>query len=176
MNTTIITIAIILIAIGVVIYMRKKPKEYKEISNNKKFDLYNNPFPKDSLEFEMFFKLNERRVMFNLPIFIPSRKTSVLAERRCKEIYYEDIETGEISHRQSADEFGELLESGADVVGENIAKGYSTIDALMRAFFKSHSHDRNILNPNFDWVGLYAYLAPNNKYYYCHLFAGDDEI
>ncbi len=52
-----------------------------------------------------------------------------------------------------------------NTLGENIAAGYSSVDAVMNAWIASDGHCANLMNPNFTEVGLACVVgAPASAY------------
>jgi uncharacterized protein YkwD len=62
-------------------------------------------------------------------------------------------------------------------LGENIAAGYTTPEAVVTGWMNSSGHRANILNSNFQQIGVgYCYLATdtgsvNYRYYWVQVFA-----
>lgn len=56
-------------------------------------------------------------------------------------------------------------------VGENIAWGQKTPDAVMEAWMKSEGHRKNILNPSYTTLGVGIY-EKDNIIYWSQLFVG----
>lgn len=54
---------------------------------------------------------------------------------------------------------------------ENIASGYSTPCAVVKAWMESDGHRANILNSKYSYLGVGCY-GPNGKYYWDQLFTG----
>ena len=48
-------------------------------------------------------------------------------------------------------------------VGENIAAGYTTPEAVVEAWMNSTGHKENILNPEFTHIGIGYEFAPDNN-------------
>jgi uncharacterized protein YkwD len=57
-------------------------------------------------------------------------------------------------------------------VGENIAYGYPTARAVMRAWMNSRGHRRNILRPGYTHVGLGLAQTPSGVLYWVQNFGG----
>lgn len=55
--------------------------------------------------------------------------------------------------------------------GENIAAGYKTADAVMQGWMRSPGHERNILNRNWEHIGLGYAKSPKGRIYWCAVFA-----
>lgn len=51
--------------------------------------------------------------------------------------------------------------------GENIAKGYRTVDDVMAGWKKSNGHNNNILNPNYQHIGVAVAKSASGKKYWC---------
>ena len=54
--------------------------------------------------------------------------------------------------------------------GENIAKGYHTAESVVRGWMNSSGHRANILNPNFETIGVGAYTNSNGTIYWTQMF------
>ena len=57
-------------------------------------------------------------------------------------------------------------------IGENIAAGQSSPQEVVEAWMNSQGHRENILNPNFDKMGIGYVYSPNSEYrhYWAQLF------
>jgi hypothetical protein len=58
-------------------------------------------------------------------------------------------------------------------VGENIAAGQTSVQAVMEAWKNSPSHDRNMLEPDYVYVGMGHFVDPNGRQYWAQEFALD---
>ena len=56
--------------------------------------------------------------------------------------------------------------SGHWYVGENIAAGYGSASSVMKAWMNSSGHKQNIMNPDFESVGIACYYVPGSTYGY----------
>ena len=54
---------------------------------------------------------------------------------------------------------------------ENIAMGYSSIDAVVQGWMNSNGHRANILNGGHVRTGIVGYRAPNGTTYWCQQFS-----
>ncbi len=54
--------------------------------------------------------------------------------------------------------------------GENLAYGFSTPARVVRAWMNSESHCRNILDPDFEFIGIGYYINENGRIYCSQLF------
>lgn len=57
-------------------------------------------------------------------------------------------------------------------LAENIAKGQQTADAVVREWMNSPGHRKNILNDDFDRVGVAKTRCPNDQPIWVQVFAG----
>ncbi len=57
-------------------------------------------------------------------------------------------------------------------LAENIAKGQQTADAVVREWMNSRGHRKNILNDDFDRVGIAKIRCPNDQPIWVQVFAG----
>jgi uncharacterized protein YkwD len=58
-------------------------------------------------------------------------------------------------------------------VGENLAAGQISVQHMMNALQASVSHDANMLEPDYAYVGMGFSEAPTGRRYWCQLFAFD---
>jgi uncharacterized protein YkwD len=61
--------------------------------------------------------------------------------------------------------------------GENIAAGYRTPAIAVKAWMDSPGHRRNVLDGNYEHIGIGAYYAPGSEYgwYWVQVFASYDD-
>lgn len=72
--------------------------------------------------------------------------------------------------------FGQRLASlGVPVraMGENIAMGYPTAEAVIRGWMRSPGHRRNLLDANFEFMGLGYAQDARGRAYWVQVFASD---
>ncbi|RMA66117.1 Cysteine-rich secretory protein family protein [Ulvibacter antarcticus] len=62
-----------------------------------------------------------------------------------------------------------LRDNGAERVGENVAFGYNTAEAVVQAWLNSEGH-REIIEGNFSHSGFGVLKASDNRYYFTQLF------
>lgn len=159
-----------ILAISFIVF--KGHQRFKKSKENKIFDIKKTEYDEGSDEEEIFNLINTFRRYNSKPPLKIDLVTSGFA-------YYRNVEMindGKLSHELSGDEFSKLMKLGADVVGENIAFGYGTAVAVVNSWVKSPGHKKNILNANFDWVGINVFKNKEGRKYFTALFAGDDEI
>ena len=78
------------------------------------------------------------------------------------------------SHERPNGEHGYQLafRAGFSTVGENIAYGYSSAEAVMEAWMNSSGHRANILGAGFTEIGVGCYRGSNGLLYWAQLFGG----
>jgi uncharacterized protein YkwD len=54
--------------------------------------------------------------------------------------------------------------------GENLAYGFKTPEAVVAAWMKSEGHRRNIMDPDFTYIGIGYYVNENGRVYCSQLF------
>jgi len=157
-----------LLIIGFIgVTMIGKKEEEKKRYEIKKVDLIYG-----TSAYEIFFAINEIRKMNNLKPLLIDFTMNKMARERCEEM----IANGKLSHNFAGDQFGKVMDLGLDSVGENIAFGYNTISVLIDAWMRSESHRRNIMNSNWDIIGIAAIKDSSNRDYYCTIFGNDKEL
>jgi uncharacterized protein YkwD len=164
---TVFTISAILVVAYGLYKMLFKEKKFKNIVYKQTIIQY----MKNSNEEFIFNKLNEIRSRNNLNPLFADGKTTILAHRRNKEM----IASGILSHKLSADEFGELLNLGADSVGEIIGRKYREPESVVKAWVKSADHYNQIINKKYDWCGVDVEVDNDGIKWYCVIFGNDDK-
>ncbi len=64
------------------------------------------------------------------------------------------------------------FDAGYMTVGENIAFGQTSPEAVMKSWMSSPGHRANILKEDFTNIGVGCYLSENGGYYWVQLFGG----
>ena len=54
--------------------------------------------------------------------------------------------------------------------GENLAYGFKTPEAVVKAWMASEGHRRNIMDPDFNFIGMGYYVNENGRIYCSQLF------
>ena len=107
--------------------------------------------------------INDHRVAEGLGTLAYSAELSAAADIRAKEI------VSNFSHTRPD---GSLwYTAGTGIMGENIAKGYSTSDTVVDAWMNSEGHRKNILTKNYTTTGVGCYYdSATDTYYWVQLF------
>lgn len=79
------------------------------------------------------------------------------------------IDMKRINHDNFGTRSEALKQRGAKVVGENVAFGYNSAEAVVNAWLNSESH-RNIIEGNYTHSGFGIMKSPEGKYYFTQLF------
>ncbi|GEM_PF-526448 len=121
---------------------------------------------------------NEYRSQYGLDPLTLNRELSLAAEKHSEDMAINDF----FSHEGSnGSKLRDRTKSGgyeSSYVGENIAAGYITAENVVKAWIESPDHHKNIVNPNFQSIGLgYYYLEndtgdTNYKRYWTQNFGG----
>jgi uncharacterized protein YkwD len=129
-------------------------------------------YPKESDADYILNELNKIRVYGNnLNPLLADATTTNLARRRNREMILEGV----LSHKLASDEFGELLNLGADSVGEIIGYKYKTAEAVVNAWGKSAGHYKEIVKEKYDWCGVDVEVDNDGIKWYCVIFGNDDK-
>ena len=148
---------------------------YKIQQKNKVYEIGKFRYKKGSIEARILLHMNAYRIDYGLKPLVGDRFSNIIAGTRVKDMIAEYSETGEISHFGAGKRHSELIKLGADCVGENIAYGYITAQGVVRAWYKSPGHRKNMLNPRYDWTGIYV-EEHLNRNYFCCIFGGEDIV
>ena len=76
------------------------------------------------------------------------------------------VQAGQISHNPS---LGSSVGGAWTKLGENVGVGYD-VSGLMQAFINSPAHYRNLVDPDWNWVGVGVTVAADGRIYTTHNF------
>jgi len=83
------------------------------------------------------------------------------------------IENSTMSHEGFSERAARITDTlGVGRVGENVAYGYSSAEAVVEGWLNSDGHRRNIENPDYNLTGISASLNDDNRYYFTQIFFG----
>lgn len=120
--------------------------------------------------FEILDLINRERKLKGLKPLIMDFECKRMAEQRCDEII-EDF-----SHDGFDTEIGHLMKLGADGVGENLAVGYNSAISVLEAWKRSEGHEKNMLNPSYDAIGIGIKMNEKGTNYICTIFINENNI
>ena len=115
------------------------------------------------IELAVIDMINNHRIAEGPGTLSYSAELSAAADIRAKEI------VSNFSHTRPD---GSLwYTAGTGIMGENIAKGYSTSDKVVTAWMNSEGHRKNILTKNYTLTGVGCYYdSSTDTYYWVQLF------
>ncbi|WP_373057447.1 CAP domain-containing protein [Zunongwangia sp. H14] len=135
-------------------------KVYDQVAETKSSYTYT------EIELEILDRVNIYRDELSLPQLKTIAAASVQAEDHTNYM----IAKGEISHDNFPARYSELVqEAGAIEVSENVAYGYSTADAVVKAWIKSEGHRKNIVG-NHTHFGISVKEDSEGKLYFTNIF------
>lgn len=142
---------------------RCSTKDYRYIDEIKIDNTANSEFAKKVIEL-----INEERKNNNLPALNMDNTLMKNAYTRATE-----LETN-FGHQRPNGEPGYqfALNLGYSTVGENIAAGQETPEAVVKSWMNSAGHRANILNPDYTHIGVGCYIASDGWIYWAQLFGG----
>lgn len=76
------------------------------------------------------------------------------------------VQAGQISHNPN---LGSQVSGDWTKLGENVGVGYD-VDGLMQAFINSAAHYKNLVDPDWNYVGVGVVMAPDGRMYTTHNF------
>ncbi len=115
---------------------------------------------------EILVRINEHRTSIGLSEIIKDQQyASAYAVDHTQ--YMIDIER--INHDNFSVRSKALKDRGAKVVGENVAFGYTTAEAVVTAWLNSEGH-REIIEGNYTHSGFGIMKSSKGKYYFTQLF------
>lgn len=118
------------------------------------------------IEKDILFAINDYRKEQDLKELSPLGEISLEAEDH----NYYMVETGKVSHDNFGERYTTLVNSiAARAVSENVAYGYHTADAVVKAWIKSDGHRENI-ESNFTHFGVSVVEDKDGKNYFTNIF------
>jgi len=128
--------------------------------------------PDTAIQSRLFTELNNYRVNHGLSPLVHSKRLEAAAQAHLSDMY----ERGYFAHvtPEGLEPGDRAMELGFchRYVGENLAAGQRTVQAVMRAWDNSPSHQLNMLEPNYVYVGLGHFVDPiTGRHYWAQEFA-----
>jgi len=114
-------------------------------------------------EDELFDLVNEARAEEGLEELTYDPALYEIALDYCREMYQENA----VNHEGFESRVDAVRSNGYSYVGENLAAGYTSPQALLEDWLSSPGHRDNILNPHFFGAGLACFRG-----YTCQIFGG----
>lgn len=127
---------------------------------------------------KVFDLVNEYRSEKNLQPLTLNLELSLAAEKHSEDMAINDFFSHEGSNGSKLSDRTITAGYESSYVGENIAAGYITAEEVVKAWIDSPEHHKNIVNPNYQEIGLgYYYLEndtgeSNYKRYWTQNFGG----
>lgn len=129
--------------------------------------------PRSDLHREMFEQLNDYRARHGLEPLIYSVKLEETADLHVMDLW----QRGFFAHinPDGQNPGDRALEAGFchKYVGENLAAGQNTVDRAMQAWINSPSHNENMLEPDYVYVGMGYSVDGNGRAYWAQVLAFD---
>lgn len=119
------------------------------------------------MEFEILNLVNDYRVSVGL------QSLHILNLISNEAISHTDymIDSGEISHDNFSTRYSNLVNTvAAKKVGENVAYGYGSAEAVVNAWIKSDGHRKNIENELYTDFGISTKKDVSGRNYFTHIF------
>lgn len=128
--------------------------------------------PETVVQSRLFAELNNYRANYGLSPLVYSKRLEAAAQAHLSDMY----ERGYFAHitPEGFEPGDRAMEVGFchRYVGENLAAGQRTVQAVMRAWDNSPSHQLNMLEPNYVYVGLGHFVDPiTGRNYWAQEFA-----
>lgn len=124
-------------------------------------------FNHDQYVREIFDLVNQERVTNELEKLTLSNELCNIADVRAKEIYSDFSHNGFDAYSSDIkNDFNTIY------VSENIAKWARNASEVMSGWMNSSGHRANILNGNFENIGIGIYQSEGGRLYYSQVFAG----
>ena len=122
-------------------------------------------FPINELEYHVFMDTNKQRVKYGLEELTWNEKLTRSAQQQS----FRMSNLNKLSHDVGGNLINRINGYQYLTVGENIAWNY-TEDEVVNGWMLSPGHRRNILNEDFDEIGVGVYWNDKGEPYYCQIF------
>lgn len=123
-------------------------------------------FTNSSYEIELFEAINSYRIENGLPGLLLEKRISAQAKKHNEHM----ISKKEICHHFFGARYKALSKStGAKAASENVAFGYNSAGAVVKAWVNSKGHRKN-MEGNFPFIGISAMQDGNDRFYYTAIF------
>lgn len=118
--------------------------------------------PSPDHEAQFVSRINSLRASKGLPQLEVSGELQGVARNWTEEM----VQAGQISHNPN---LGSQVSGDWTKLGENVGVGYD-VDGLMQAFINSPAHYKNLVDPDWNYVGVGVTIAPDGRMYTTHNF------
>lgn len=137
---------VILIIIGIVWFFFYRAKKAKTVVKEETVE-----YTYSQLEVGLLVLVNTHRMSLS-PSYL---KLNSGVSSKCLQHNIQMLESGEASHNGFASRSQDIIETlGAKSVGENIAYGYASKEAILKAWLGSPRHKENLENPKWTEMGI----------------------
>jgi len=121
----------------------------------------------------MFDALNLYRAENGLSTLIYSKKLEAVADAHLRDTYSRGYFDHINPEGQGPADRAVAAGFCHEYVGENLAAGQRSVEAVMNAWKNSPGHDANMVHPYYVYVGMGFFRAPTGRLYWAQLFAYD---
>lgn len=118
-----------------------------------------------SMEMEVVRLVNIERQKAGLSNFRASSELSNVARAKSKDMAVNNYFSHTSPTYGSPFEMMKSFGISYRTAGENIAKGYSSAESVVRGWMNSQGHRDNILNPSFNTIGVGSYTGNGSTYW-----------
>lgn len=125
----------------------------------------------NEIEREIFELVNDHRVKEGVAPLVVNSFIQELAEGHTLEMASGTTPYGHDGFDDRADAIWNNVHSG--LVGENVAKGYSSASAVVEGWLGSTVHRENIENASFKTTGIGAAKSEDGTWYYTQIFLSE---
>jgi uncharacterized protein YkwD len=124
----------------------------------------------EDIEAAIFDLVNQERRRRGIPVVSRNAKLDAVARNYARLM----AARNEMGHFVGGTNPGQRITAGGyrwSRYGENVARGYTTAQAVMNGWMNSEGHRANILNPRFVDLGVGVATRNNRTKFYCQNFA-----
>ena len=120
-----------------------------------------------TMESEIIELVNEHRLSVGIPALKALTIVSTVADGHTKYM----VETGDVGHAKFAERAEYLVKNAAAIsVGENVAYGYHSAEAVMNGWLGSDGHRTNIENSKYTHIGIATESNSEGRLYFTQIF------
>lgn len=119
-----------------------------------------------NIELDIIAEVNAYRESLGLNALQPIGDISLTAEDHSEYMATQ----GQVSHDNFGQRYSDLVNAiGAKAVSENVAYGYHSAEAVVKAWINSEAHKKNIID-NHTHMGISVIADDEGKNYFTHIF------
>lgn len=99
---------------------------------------------------------NQERAVFKMAPLYSNFQLTLAAKNKADDLIKKDYFSHNSPDGKKFSQWVKEVDYQYAIVGENLAMGFSSAEAVLAAWMKSEKHRQNILNPKYNQIGIYV--------------------